>query len=282
MSYFTTDLYETKRDIISFSSNLSQGLSKTDSKFVMDMQYGLAASQSVLITDIARVLREDIKLINVVDRLCNRLYDISDDAMNRIKSNYYDQVVKVLPKEPLVLLDDSEIVKSRGSKFEDLCMVRDASAVKETTLPGYYVCEATVVTEKEKQPLSLYSKIYSSKSKGFISKNEETLKSIRKVKEIIPEKCTFVADRGYDANVYFDYFLSESCNDDFVIRLKENRNLLFKKKSKNVGEIAKGRKGKIRMNMFFRELDKKTYISHTRVELPSHLGKTLTLVMYMD
>lgn len=279
MTNFTTDVYETKRDIINFSSHLSQGISKTDSKFVMDIQFGLASSQSVLITDIARALQEDIKPINVVDRLCDRLYGISDDAMNTIKANYYTQVVKVLPSEPLILLDDSEIVKSHGRKFEDLCMVRDASATKETLLPGYHVCEATAVSENEKQPISLYSKIYSTESDGFVSKNEETLKSIEAVKAVIPKKCTFVADRGYDANIYFNYFLNEACNDDFVIRLKENRNLLFKKKAKNVGEIAKSRKGKIRMNMFFRELDKETYISHTRVELPSQPGKALTLVI---
>ncbi len=54
MSYFTTDLYETKREIVNFSNKLSADLDKPDAKFVMDMMFGLARSQSVLLSDIAR------------------------------------------------------------------------------------------------------------------------------------------------------------------------------------------------------------------------------------
>lgn len=53
--------------------------------------------------------------------------------------------------------------------------------------------------------------------------NEETLKSIEYIKSIIEKKCTFVCDRGYDANIYYEYFLKEECNDDFIIRLTEKR-----------------------------------------------------------
>ena len=38
---------------------------------------------------------------------------------------------------------------------------------------------------------------------------------------------------------------------DFVIRLKKTRNVICKDKVKNAGEIAKQRKGKIKMNMYF-------------------------------
>lgn len=57
-----------------------------------------------------------------------------------------------------------------------------------------------------KQPISLYSHIYSTESKEFKSMNEETLKSIEYIKSIIEKKCTFVCDRGYDANIYYEYF----------------------------------------------------------------------------
>ena len=67
---------------------------------------------------------------------------MNDHEMDILKNNY----------NQLVLLDDSEIIKKYGKKFEDLCMVRDASSLKEDIYPGYYVCEATVVTQNEKQP----------------------------------------------------------------------------------------------------------------------------------
>ena len=109
--------------------------------------------------------------------------------------------------------------------------------------------------------------------------NEETLKSIEYIKSIIEKKCTFVCDRGYDANIYYEYFLKEECNDDFIIRLTEKRKLMFKGKSKKASEIAVKRKGKIKMNMYFSKEDKEVYVSHTRVELPLYKGTILNLVI---
>ncbi len=82
-------------------------------------------------------------------------------------------------------------------------MVLDASSLnKKDIKPGYHVCEASVITKYEAHPISVYSKIYSTKTKGFVSKNEETLKSIEYVKSFICKRCTFVMDRGYDANIF--------------------------------------------------------------------------------
>ena len=55
--------------------------------------------------------------------------------------------------------------------------------------------------------------------------------------------------------------------------------MLFKGKSKKVEEIAKTRKGKIRMSMYFKEKEKEAYVSHTRAELPKYKGMPLTLVL---
>ena len=63
------------------------------------------------------------------------MIDISDDVMNTMKSNNYRQAAKDLPNKLLILLDDSEIVKSHGCKLEDLCTVRTASTIKETLFP---------------------------------------------------------------------------------------------------------------------------------------------------
>lgn len=280
MNYFTTDLYETKREIVIFSDKLASGLSKPECKFVMDMMFGLSRGQSILLSDVSRALNENIKLRYTIERLSSHLENMNDHEIAILRNNYNKLVLKNIDKEPLVLLDDSEIIKKYGKKFEDLCMVRDASSLKDDIYPGYHVCEATVVTKNEKQPISLYSHIYSSESSGFKSMNDETLKSIEYVKSVIEGRCTFVCDRGYDANIYYDYFIDKNENeDDFVIRLKENRILLFKGKAKKVGEIAQRRKGKVKMKMYFSKGDAEVYVSHTRVELPTHKGKTLYLVI---
>lgn len=280
MNYFTTDLYETKREIINFSNKLTYGLAKPQCKFVMDMMFGLSRGQSLLLSDIARSLDENIHLRYTIERLSSHLENMKDHDIAILRNNYNQLVLKNIDKDPLVLLDDSEIIKKYGKKFEDLCMVKDASSLKEDIYPGYHICEATVVTKNQKQPISLYSHIYSSESSEFKSMNDETLKSIEYVKSVIKERCIFVCDRGYDANIYYDYFMNRNENkDDFVIRLKENRTLLFKGKARKVGEMVKRRKGKIKMKMYFSKGNREVYVSHTRVELPTHKGKTLYLVI---
>jgi hypothetical protein len=60
------------------------------------------------------------------------------------------------------LLDDIDIIKSKGKKFESLGYTRDGSSVDGKCEKGCFVTEA-VVLAKEKQPVILYSQIYSQK-----------------------------------------------------------------------------------------------------------------------
>ena len=208
MSNFTTDVYETKREIMIFANKLTQGLSKPNAKFVKNMIYGISKNQSCLISDIARALDEKIKLANTVDRLSSQISAFSKDDLKTISDNYYSIIKKCIPDEPIINLDNSELAKRYAKKLENLDKIVDASSVKKADVqPGYHVCEASIVTKNEKQPLSLYSHIYSTKSAGFKSINDETLKSIKSIKEYITDRCTFVMDRGYDADVFYNYFL---------------------------------------------------------------------------
>ena len=155
------DLYEMKREIVNFSKNISKGLNKSTSKFVMDMQYGIAKSKTCLISGIARELDETIKLNNTIERLCDNLVSLNDDEVSALNNNYINEVKDLFADEPIAIFDDSDIAKRYGKKFEDLDDVLDASSLKKEIVPGYHVCEAVVLTKKEKQPISLYSKIYS-------------------------------------------------------------------------------------------------------------------------
>lgn len=78
MNNFTMNCYEMKRDILNFSKKLSEGVNKSTSKFVMDMQFGLAKSGSCLISEISRALDENIKLNYTIERLCDNLSNMYD------------------------------------------------------------------------------------------------------------------------------------------------------------------------------------------------------------
>ena len=272
MNNFTMNTYEMKREILKFSEKMSNGLNKSLSKFIKDIEYGIAASGSSLISDISRSLNEDIKLKNTIERICDNLN--SFDEVETLYNNYIDEIGDIYGDEPVVLFDDSDISKVYGKKFQDLDDIIDASSQDKKVTKGYHVCEATILTEKEKQLISVYSQIYSCKSKDFKSMNDYTFKSIEAAKKVLNRKFTGVFDRGYDDNKIIDYM------DDnyFVIRMNDRRVFLFKGKKKNAYEAAKKRKGKIRMTLWFDDKNEyEVYVSHTKVTLP-HNGKDYELV----
>ena len=144
---------------------------------------------------------------------------------------------------------------------------------------GYHVCEATALTKKEKQPLSIYSKIYSCKSKDFVSKNEYTKKSIEAAEDIFGEDFTGIFDRWYDDNKIFNYMSKN--NHKFVVRLNDVRTLLFKGKRKNVGEVAKSRKGKIVMKVLFDDNEEQELLlSYTKAVLPYNNEEYTLVIVY--
>ena len=67
MSNFTTNTYTLKREILNFSNKISKELPKPDRKFIADIFYGMLASNSCLLTDIADQLHEDSKKVNIVE-----------------------------------------------------------------------------------------------------------------------------------------------------------------------------------------------------------------------
>ena len=280
MNNFTTNTYEMKREIVNFSKKISLGLNKPTSKFVLDMQYGLSKGGSCLTSEIARALDEDIELNYTIERLCDNLKNLSEKEKETIWKNYIKEASKVLDKDnAVVLFDDSDINKEYSKKLEDLDRVIDASSKDKKIVNGYHVCEATALTKNEKQPLSIYSKIYSCKSKDFVSKNEYTMKSIKAAEEIFEENFTGIFDRGYDDNKIFDYMSKKQ--HKFVVRLDDERTLLFKGKRRNVGAVAKSRKGKIVMKALFDDNEEQELLlSYIKAVLPYNNEEYTLVIVY--
>lgn len=280
MNNFTTNTYEMKREIVKFSKKVSEGVNKATKKFVMDIQYGLAKGGSCLISNIARSLDENIKLNYTIDRLCDHLANMYQEEKEIIWDNYLKEVSKNIDKEnAVVLFDDSDINKEYSKKLEDLDRVIDGSSRDKRIVNGYHVCEATVLTKNQKQPISIYSKIYSCKSKNFISKNTYTLESIKAAENLIGKKFIGVFDRGYDDNKIFKYMSKNE--HQFVVRLDDERTLLFKDKKRSVGEVAKTRKGKISYKALFDDNEEyELMLSYTKAVLPANKEEYTLVIVY--
>jgi len=155
----------------------------------------------------------------------------------------------------------------------------DASSPDKRIVNGYHVCEATILTKNEKQPMSIYSQIYSCKSDNFKSKNTYTLESIKACEKVCGEDFIGIFDRGYDDNKIFKYMTNH--NHKFIVRLDDERTLLFKGKKKSVEEVAKSRKGKIIYKALFDNNEEhELSISYTKGTLPMNKKEYTLVIVY--
>jgi len=190
------------------------------------MNYGILASGSCLLTDIVDQLHEPSRKINIVDRLSRHLAKgTSKDALKA----YLTQMKKWCTDQPVIHIDDSDIVKPDGYKFQSLGWVRDGSestATKNVYKKDYHVTKATMLTSSN-HPVSIFSEIHSSKEKDFTCINDVTFSAMERATALF-EKATFVMVRGYDDNKMF--LKPDSMGQDYVIRLTAKRKLLYHNK----------------------------------------------------
>lgn len=276
MTHFTSFTYQLKREILSFSNKISKCLSKPDRKFFADMLYGILASRSCLLTDISDKLLEPYKKINTVDRLSGHLSKgVPKDGLDA----YLVRIKKWCPAHPVVHIDDSDVVKPDGYKFESLGWVRDGSesnAAKNVYKKGYHVTEATVLTASN-HPVSLFSEIHSSKEKDFTSINDVTFSAMERAAALFG-KATFVMDRGYDDNKMF--LKLDSMGQDYIIRLTSRRKLLYHNKWISATELRSRRKGKVKLPLFYKGKMHEAYISHVKVQITASRKDVYLVLVY--
>lgn len=276
MSNFTTNTYQMKRKILSFTNKISRHLSKPEKKFTADITYGILVSKSCLLTDIADQLHELSKKINIVDRLSRHL---EKGTPASAAASYLQQVKKWVPDEPVIHIDDSDIVKPKGHKFESLGIVRDGSestATKNVYKKGYHVTEACVLT-RSNHPVSIFSRIHSSSEKDYKSVNTITFQAMQQGAALFG-KATFVMDRGYDDNKMF--LKLDKLEQDYVIRLKANRKLLYHNKWTTAEELRNRRKGKVKTNVFYKGKNHEAYLSHVKVQITASRKDIYLVLVY--
>ena len=265
MTNFTTNTYQMKRDIVNFSNKICKNSDKPETKFVTDMIYGISKSKDVLLSSIAEALNEDTKKAYTINRLSDNLVS---DLSASIDDNYNNLVMGALGDTPIFLVDDSDIVKPLGEKFEDLGIVRDGSSRKKSYEKGYHHTEIVGLTKNMKQPISIFSKIHSSTQKDFISNNSVTYEGLDKVVSLLNErnlKGIFVNDRGYDSNDIFNYYFSKK--QYFVVRLTEKRKIYRNHKWYKITTLRDAYKGKIKINLMFQGEEKECSVNMVKAQI---------------
>jgi hypothetical protein len=227
-----------KAGILRFCKKLCKGLGRPAEKLVTNILYGVSASNSCRLTEIARALDEGITIKKTVDRLSRGLQQFEGHAV--LQENYLKQVEPYIDDTTVYPIDESDLAKPYSTAMEALHDVHDGSTNK--IVPGYMTLEITALAHKTKTPLPIYERVFSAAEPGFKSQDDEILKGLKFLSERFGHGGIRVMDRGYDANVYMRYFIRQ--NEKFIIRIKKNRTIHHKGQSINVEKLARRYKGK--------------------------------------
>lgn len=275
INYITTNS-NLKRGICNYSKKICKGLNRPEMKFVCDMTYGMLASESSMLSEIARNLNENIPLIKTVNRLSRNLQDLSDDERKVVMDNYLKAIKPRYNDQSVIVIDGSDIAKPASTKLEALCQVRDGSTGEIGI--GYHTIGAAVLSSENKLPFGVYSRIYSSAEKEFVSEDQEMLDCFGFLSKHFKKSNIRTMDRGFDNNRYYRYFIEN--DENFVIRAKKNRNVKYKGKTENILEVANRFKGKYALKFKDKngiKIDVK--ISIIPIELCEFQGVPLNLVV---
>lgn len=266
--------YQLKREIKKFTDKISKGLSRPKYKLVFQMLYGILESQSTHLSNISRALKENITLKKTIDRLSRGLGSFNENDI--IMENYMNIVKKNTKEVSVLIVDNSDISKPYSEMLDSLCEVRDGSTGEITT--GYHLLEITALTKGYKMPMPIYTRVYSSTEKDYVSEDEEVLAGLKYISRHFNKSGIRTLDRGYDSCVYYKYFLKQK--ENFIIRAKKNRDVRYKGKTINILELANKFKGKYNMTFKDKKGKKTTCkISIIPINLPMAPQKELSLVV---
>jgi hypothetical protein len=221
-----------REKIAKFSGEVSKGLPKVAQRFVNEMVYGIQASQSVVLTKIARVLEEPISIKKVQERLSRQLGRKGLGSV--VQRNVLQLASGHIGKETLLILDPSDVRKKYAKKMEYLAKVYDGS--EREVGNGYWFCKVVASEIKGEGMIPLAVKLYSSVAPEHVSDNREILEVIDMVSEATGNKGIWVMDRGGDRKNLMYPLLERGSR--FLVRLVGNRHLIYGRSKVLASDIA--------------------------------------------
>jgi len=219
--------------IAGFSGELSEGLPKVAGRFVMEMLYGIQASQSVVLTKIGRMLEETVSIKKVEERLSRQL--LREGLGEKIQDNLIELASPLVGKDTLLILDTSDIQKKYAKKMQYLAKVHDGS--EDGIGNGYWTCNVVAAEIEGSAVVPLVGRLYSCESPEFVSENREILTVMDKVSVATRKRGVWVIDRGGDRKNLIVPMLKRGYR--FLIRMIGNRYLISSGKEMLAQDIAK-------------------------------------------
>jgi hypothetical protein len=205
-----------------FLRRFKSGFTLPEYKHIHDICLGIIKSQSVIANQIAQNLGEDISL----KKTCERLYrNLRRKGLgDKLQHLIIEIQSKGLNSDTAIIVDDSDIIKTKAMKMEGIKKVRDGST-GGVDRNGYDLVNIIACTPDEQgyqiKPLS--SDIVSRKIESD-SLIQITQDRIVEVIVASRNRGVYVFDRGYDSRHMYAFLKEHSC--DFIIRSVGERGLI--------------------------------------------------------
>ena len=264
--------------IAGFSGELASGHGKVASRFVQEMIYGLLASGSVRLTQIARTLNEEISMKKTHWRLCRNL------ANRRTAEAVAGAVLRMgaerVNRDTLLIVDPSDLRKKYARSMENLAFVRDGS--EKAIVAGYHLTEVVAAEAGSPEIVPLVQTLWSSTATDFVSENDEILTAVDRVCEATKGRGVIVMDRGGDRGKLLVPWAKDP-KRHFIVRLCGDRNLLFRKRPVLAEQLARDCKTPFREVVVKERRGREQYLSidfgFRPVRLPDFPDRQLWLVV---
>lgn len=241
-------------------------ISLPEYKFILDMVLGILKSQSVICNRIAQALGEAI----TNKKTCERLYrHLGRDGLgDKIQQHIIELQAKKFNNDTVIIVDESDIVKTKAKKMEGIARVRDGSTgTYDKNGYGLLNIAACNLHGESYELLPVSSDLVSSK----IETDSLVQVAHDRMVDIIlasGNRGTFVFDRGYDSRVMLSFMKDHGCN--FIIRSVGKRGLIVGGEEQNFKKVAKS----IKLNQIVTtKLGKDTFevgIKRVQVRLDGH------------
>ncbi len=261
-----------------FSGELSSGLGQVASRFVEEMVFGLSASGSVRLAEIARALEEEIALHATHKRLSRNL--AGKNLEEEVGAKVLELGSRRIGADTLLIVDPSDITKKYAKKMEYLAEVRDGS--EKALGHGYWLCQVVGCEVGSNEITPLAESLWSQKAPDFVSENAEVLSLVDRVRRAVGGRGILVYDRGGDRRrLLVPWTKDPSCR--YLVRQRGDRSLLYKGKSRQELELAAICKTPYAETIIKeKEGCEKVYQIHygfLPVRLPEHPGRPLWFVV---
>lgn len=265
-----------KVKVLDWAQGLSFSHSKPVAKLVAEVISGILSSGSLQLSEIARALKEPMRLHHTLKRLSRMLGKHA--LWPQLEQQVLERLAPQVSEDMILAIDPGDLNRDGATKSEKLCRVRDGSTGE--IVGGYPLLNIVARDVKKDSTLPLLCRLFSYEDQEFVSENDEILSAMRRVESAIGAKRLWVIDRGGDRRVLWEAWLGKGDQVAFevLVRVTDQRHWLrghFKGSAQQIaGQLSCKHRGTLR-----RGSDKQIRFGVTQVRLPHQPERKLTMIV---